>query len=79
MMTMMNMYIISSWREHLQESEDGMGAGVGWLGDRWGVTLYFLSIGKLSIAGCIRRRGGLPIYYFLMGRVPARSRGWTGG
>ena len=59
-MTIMNMYIISSWREHLQESEDGMGGGVGWLGDRWGVTLYFLSIGKLSCAGCIRRRGGIP-------------------
>ena len=59
-MTMMNQYIISSWREHLQEAEDGMGDGVGWLGGRWGVTLYFISIVKISCAGCIRRRGGLP-------------------
>ena len=43
-MTMMNMYIIFSCAEHLQESEDGMEDGVGWLGGRWGVTLYFLSI-----------------------------------
>ena len=43
-MTMMNMYIISSWREHLKEAEDGMGDGVRWLGGRQGVTLYFLSI-----------------------------------
>ena len=43
-MTMMNMYIISSLREHLKEAEDGMGDGVGWLGGRWGVTLYFLFI-----------------------------------
>ena len=42
--TMMSMYIISSWGEHLQEAEDGMGDGVGWLGGRWGVTLYFISI-----------------------------------
>ena len=60
MMTMMNMYSISSLREHLQEAEDGMGDGVGWLGGRWGVSLYFLSIVKFSCAGCIRRRGGLP-------------------
>ena len=40
-MTMMCMYIISSWGEHLQEAEDEMGDGVGWLGVRWGVTLYF--------------------------------------
>ena len=43
-MTMMSMYIISSWGEHLQEAKDGMGDGVGWLGGIWGVTLYFLSI-----------------------------------
>ena len=43
-MTMIHMYIISSWREHLQEDEDGMGDGVGWLGGRWGGTLYFLSL-----------------------------------
>ena len=60
MMTMMNMYIIFSWRENLQEAEDGMGDGVGWLGGRWGVTLYFLYIVKFSCVGCIRRRGGLP-------------------
>ena len=40
MTTMMNMYIISSWREHLQEADDGMGDGVGWLGGIWGVTIY---------------------------------------
>ena len=40
-MAMMSMYIISSWREHLQEYEDGTGDGIGWLGGRWGVTLYF--------------------------------------
>ena len=45
-MTMMSMYIISSLGEHLQEAEDGIWDGVGWLGDRWGVTLYFLSIVK---------------------------------
>ena len=44
MVTMMNMFIISSCREHLQESDDGMGDGVGWFGGRWGVTLYFLFI-----------------------------------
>ena len=59
-MTMMSMYIISSWGEHLQEAEDGMGDGVGWLGGRWGVTLYFISIVKFSCARCIRRRGGVP-------------------
>ena len=60
-MTMMSMYIISSLGEHLQEAEDVMGDGVGWLGGRCGVTLYFLSIVKFSCAGCIRRRGGVPI------------------
>ena len=59
-MKMLSMYIISSLGEHLQEAEDGMGDGVGWLGGRWGVTLYFLSIVKFSCAGCIKRRGGLP-------------------
>ena len=59
-MTMMSRYIISSWVEHLKEAEDGMGDRVGWLGGRWGVTLYFLSIVKFSCAGRIRRRGGLP-------------------
>ena len=44
MMTMMNMYIISSWRDHTKEADDGMGVRVGWLGGRWGVTIYFLSI-----------------------------------
>ena len=38
------MYINSSWREYLQEAKDGMGDGVGWLGGRWGITLYFLYI-----------------------------------
>ena len=59
-MKIMNMYIISSCIENLQEADDGMGDGVGWLGGRWGVTLYFLSIVKFSCAGCIRRRGGVP-------------------
>ena len=59
-MTMMNIYIISSWLDQLQEAEDGMVDGVGWLGGRWGVTLYFLSIIKFSCAGCTRRRGELP-------------------
>ena len=44
MMTMINVYIIYSWKDHLQEAKDGMGDGVRWLGSRWGVTLYFLSI-----------------------------------
>ena len=52
-MTMMIMYTISSWREHLQEAEDGMGDWVGWLGGRWGVSLYFLSIVKISCSGCV--------------------------
>ena len=60
MMIMINKYNISSWREHLQEAENGMGDWVGWLGGRWGVTLYFLFIVKFSCVGCIRRRGGLP-------------------
>ena len=47
--------------DHLQEAEDGMGDGVGWLVGRWGVTLYFLYIVKFSCRGCIRRRVGLPI------------------
>ena len=59
-MKMMNMYIISSWRDHLQGAEYGMGDGVGWLGGRKGVTLYFLSIVKFSCSGCIRRHGGMP-------------------
>ena len=50
-MTIMNIYIISSCIENLQEADDGMGDGVGWLGGRWGVTLYFLSIVKFSCAG----------------------------
>ena len=33
MTTMMNMYIISSRKENLQEDEDGMGDGVRWFGD----------------------------------------------
>ena len=44
----------------MQEAKDGMGDGVGWLGGRWGVTLYFIFIVKFSCAGCIKRRGGLP-------------------
>ena len=59
-MTMMSMYNISSLEEHLQEAENGMGDGVGWLEGRWGVTLYFLSIVKFSCAGFIKRCGGLP-------------------
>ena len=30
MMKIMNMYIIYSWIEHLQEAEDGMGDRFGW-------------------------------------------------
>ena len=60
MTTTVNMYIDSSRREHLQEAEDRMGDGVGWLGGRCRVTPSFLSIVKISFAGCIRRRGGLP-------------------
>ena len=59
-MTMMNIYIISLRRDHLQEAKDGMGDRIGWFGGRWGVNLYFLSIVKYSCAGCIRRREGLP-------------------
>ena len=35
-MTMVSSYIISSWGEHLQEAEDGMGERVGgwWVGGR---------------------------------------------
>ena len=62
-MTMMIMYTISSWREHLQEVEDGMGDGVRWLEGRWGVTLYFLSIVEISCLFCISSRGGLPRYF----------------
>ena len=60
MITMINMYIIYSLRDHRQEAKDGMGDGIGWLGGRWGVTLYFLSIVKISCLVCIRRRGVLP-------------------
>ena len=60
MIKMMNMYIIYSWRENLQEAEERMGYVVGWLGVRWGVPLYFLSIVKFSRTGCIRRRGDCP-------------------
>ena len=44
MTTMMNMYGISSWREHLQEADNVMEDGVMWLGGIWSVTIYFLSI-----------------------------------
>ena len=44
MMKIMNMYIIYSRKDHPQESKDGIGNGVTWLGGRWGVTLYFISI-----------------------------------
>ena len=36
MMKMMNMYIISSWKENLKEDRDGMGDGVRWFGS-WDV------------------------------------------
>ena len=48
-MTVMNKYIIYSWREHLQESEDRMGDGVGWLGGRCGVTLYLYLLLKFLV------------------------------
>ena len=57
---MMNMYLISSWREQRQEAEDGMGDGAGWLGGRWGVTLYFLSSVKFTCLFRIKRHGVLP-------------------
>ena len=44
----------------MKESEDGMGNGVGWLGGRWSVTLYFLYIVKFLYVGCIKRCGVLP-------------------
>ena len=34
MITMMNIYIILSWKYHLQEVGDGMVDGVRWLGGR---------------------------------------------
>ena len=58
--TMMNMYIIYSWRDHLQEAKDGIGDRVGWLGVRWDVTLHLISIVKCFCAGYIKRRGVLP-------------------
>ena len=57
MTTMIDIYIISSWGEHLQEAEGGIGGGVRWLGGRWDVTLYFLSIVNFSCVGRIRRHG----------------------
>ena len=67
MITMMNMYIIYLWREHLQETEYGMGDGVGWLGGRCSVVLYFLSTVKFSCVVCINRRGGLPRFFKMGG------------
>ena len=67
MMTMINMYIIYSRIYHLQEAEDGMGDGVGWLGGRCSVVLYFLSTVKFSCVGCINRRGGLPRFFKIGG------------
>ena len=49
MTTMMNTYIISSWREKQQEADDGMRDGVGWLGGTWGVTLYFIYISNFLL------------------------------
>ena len=43
-MTMINIYIIYSWKDHMKESTDEMGDGVRWLGGRWVVNLYFLSV-----------------------------------
>ena len=62
-MTTMNKYIMYSKRYHLQEAEDGIGDGIGWLGVGWGVTLEFFSIFKFSCVGCIRRRRGMPRYF----------------
>ena len=62
-MTMMNMYIIYSWIDHLQEYEDGMEDGVGWLGGRCSVAIYFISAVKFSCEVCIKRRGELPISF----------------
>ena len=60
MMKMMSMYIISSWREHLQEAEDGMGDGVGWLGGRWGVTLYFSLLLSFLVQAALGGVGDCP-------------------
>ena len=59
-MTMINMYIISSCKQHLQEAVDGMGDGVGWLGGRWGVNLYFLSIVKFLVKAASAGVGDCP-------------------
>ena len=56
----MNMYIISSWRDHLQGAEYGMGDGVGWLGSRQVVTLYFLSIVKFFVQAASGGGGDFP-------------------
>ena len=65
MMTMNNMYIISSWREHLKEADDGMVDGVGLLGGRWGVTLFF----SLLFNFLVQAASGV------MGDFPYLSRG----
>ena len=62
-MIIMNMYIIYSRIDHLQEAEDRMGDGVGWLGGRFSVAIYFLSTVKFSCVDCTKRRGELPISY----------------
>ena len=46
-----------------QGQNGGWGWVVQWLGGRWGVTLYFLSIVKIYCVGPIMRRGGLPIFF----------------
>ena len=53
----------------MQEAEDLMEDGVGWLGGRWGVTIYFISIVYFSCVGCIRRRGRLPGSYKIWLRI----------
>ena len=65
MMKMTNMYIIYSRRDHLKESNDGMRDGVGWLGGRWGVTLYFSLLFNFTVQD---ESGGL-------GNCPYLSRG----
>ena len=62
MMTM-NMYIIYSRIDHLQEAEDGMADGVGWFRGICSVAIYFISTVKVSCVDCIKRRGELHISF----------------
>ena len=56
----MSMYTIFLWIYHLQEAEDGMEDGVGWLGGRWGITFYFISIVIFLVYAASGSVGGCP-------------------